>query len=127
MEETAETILRLAHLGNVILVGRGASIVTRKLENAFHVRLVGELENRVARIQQLYNFDRRQALEFIHRQDKGRRRYLKEHYDRDIDDPVLYDLVINTDRVRYEDATRLIGDAVIHRFHLDCPVNAVAA
>jgi len=127
VEETAETILRLAHLGNVILVGRGASVVTRKLVNAFHVRLVGELENRVGRIQQLHHFDHRQALEFIHREDKGRRRYLKEYYDRDIDDPVLYDLMINTDRVQYEEATRLIGDAVIHRFHLDRPVNVGAA
>ncbi len=119
VHQTAETILHLAQLGYVILVGRGANVVTRKLENVFHVRLVGSVEKRTERVQQVYDLDRGTALEFIHREDKGRRRYLKEHFDEDIDDPLLYHLVINTDRIGYKDAARLIGDEVIRRFQLD--------
>jgi len=37
----AETILHLAEQGNVILIGRGANLVTRELQHVFHVRLVG--------------------------------------------------------------------------------------
>jgi cytidylate kinase len=118
VHQTAETILRLATMGNVILVGRGASVVTRHLENVFHVRLVGSVEKRTERVQQVYGYDRKTALEFIHREDKGRRQYLKEHLQEDIDDPSLYHIVINTDRIRYEDAARLIGDEVIRRFQL---------
>lgn len=119
VHHTAETILHLAQMGNVILVGRGAGVITGKLDNGFHVRLVGSVANRIERIQQVYKFDRPTAINFVNRGDKGRRRYLKEHLHEDIDDPLLYHLMINTDRICYEDAARLIGDEVIRRFHLD--------
>jgi len=35
-------------------------------------------------------------LEFIQREDRGRKRYLRKHYQKDIDDPLPYHLVINT-------------------------------
>ncbi len=119
VQQTAETILHLAHLGHVIIVGRGANIITSKLENVFHVRLVGSLETRTRRVQEVFDLGRQAALEFIHKEDKGRRRYLKEHFDKDIDDPLLYHLIVNTDHLRYDDAARLIGDEVIRRFHLE--------
>lgn len=125
VQQTAETILHLAQLGNVILVGRGANVVTRKMENSFHVRLVGSLENRIGRVQEVFEFDRPTAVDFINREDKGRRRYLKEHFQEDIDNPLLYHLVINTDHVPYEAAAQLIGETVIRRFHLDRHVLAV--
>jgi cytidylate kinase len=118
VRETAETIFRLAQMGYVILVGRGANVITNKLETVFHVRLVGSVEKRIERMQTTYDLERRHAQELMHEQDKGRRRYLKEHFSKDIDDPLLYHLVINTDRIPYEDTARLIGDGVIHRFHL---------
>jgi cytidylate kinase len=125
VHQTAETILHLAQLGNVILVGRGANVITSKLDNVFHVRLVGLMEKRIERVQQLYEFDRHTAVEFIHREDKGRKRYLKEHLHEDIDNPLLYHLIINTDRIRYEDAALLIGDEVVRRCHLDRHMTAV--
>src|SRR5579864_9468147 len=41
VRKTSETILHLAELGNVIVIGRAANIVTARLPHAFHVRLVG--------------------------------------------------------------------------------------
>jgi hypothetical protein len=50
VQQTAETILRLADRGNAILIGRGAHVITSKLSNGFHVRLVGSLESRIEHI-----------------------------------------------------------------------------
>lgn len=119
LRQTTETILHLAQMGYVILVGRGANVITSKLANVFHVRLIGSIETRTARVQQLYDLGRQDALEFLKREDIGRRRYLKEHFHQDIDDPLLYHLIINTDQIPYDEAARLIGDTVIRRFHLD--------
>lgn len=127
VKHTAETIWHLATMGNVILVGRGANVVTARLATAFHVRLVGSLERRTARVEEVYRLLHAAAVEFIKTEDKGRRRYLKEHYEKDIDDPLLYDLVLNTDRVTYDETARLIGDAVIHEFHLGKQTVAAAA
>ena len=125
VHQTSETILRLAKLGNVILLGRGASVVTRRLDSVFHVRLVGSVAKRIERVQQVYKLDRPTATTFVKRGDKGRRHYLKEHFHVDIDDPLLYHLIINTDRICYDAAARLIGDEVIRRFQLDRPEAAV--
>ncbi len=115
VRQTAETILRLAKLGDVIIIGRGANIITAKLNSAFHVRLVAPQEKRVQHIQEKEHLDRSAALEFIHREDKGRQRYLKRYYRKDINDPLLYHLVINTELMGYERAARLIGDVVLEK------------
>ncbi|HEX7617434.1 MAG TPA: cytidylate kinase family protein, partial [Verrucomicrobiae bacterium] len=44
LRQTTETILKLASVGNVILIGRGANLITARLPNMFHVRLVAPLE-----------------------------------------------------------------------------------
>jgi cytidylate kinase len=116
--------LRLAHIGNVILVGRGANVVTSELPTVFHVHLVGSLEKRIEQAQKVFSLDRKSAINYIKKKDEGRRRYLKDNFDKDIDDPLLYHLIINTDLVQYDEAARLIGDEVIRRFKLDSPVKA---
>jgi len=125
VQQTAETILHLAHMGYVILVGRGGNVITCTLPNVFHVRLVGSLEKRIGQVQEFHSLDRKAALEWIKKEDMGRRRYLKENYDKDIDDPVLYHLVLNTDLIHYDDAACLIGDEVIKRFQLGHRLRAV--
>jgi cytidylate kinase len=115
VRQTTETILHLAELGNVILIGRGATVITSKLDYVFHVRLVGSLETRIVRIQELHRLDKAAALKLIRREDRGRRRYLKTHFNTDIEDPLLYHLVINTDLVSNENAAQLIADAMLKR------------
>lgn len=118
------TILRLAQAGNVILVGRGANIVTRKLKTVFHVHLVGSIERRIERAQKVFNLDSKEAAKYIKKKDEARRRYIKDNFDKDLDDPLLYHLVINTDLIQHDETARLIGDEVIRRFQLDSPAKA---
>jgi cytidylate kinase len=118
VEQTVETIWHLAEGGYVILVGRAANVITARLRNVFHVRLVGSLENRIARVEEEYDFDRRAALAYIKSQDTAKRHYLKEYFGEEIDDAQLYHLVINTDRIPYGETAKLIADAVIHWFNL---------
>jgi cytidylate kinase len=127
VKKTAETILRLAQMGYVVIVGRGGNVITGKLPNVFHVRLVGSLEKRIGRAQEDYNLDREAALEFVKKEDRGRRCYLRENFDKDIDDPLLYHLIINTDLIDCDDAACLIGDEVIKRFQLHHPLQAVGS
>jgi hypothetical protein len=115
VRQTADTILHLAELGNVILIGRGANVVTNRLSSVFHVRLVGSLEKRTERIRELENLSARKAREFVEKEDLGRRRYLKKYFGKDIEDPLLYHLVINTDLVSAEEAATMIGEAVAGR------------
>jgi len=112
VRKTSETILHLAELGHVILIGRGANIITRKLPHAFHVRLVGSLDKRMKRLQELNRINPKEALRLAAREDLARRRYLKQFFGKDIDDPLLYHLVINTDLVSVDEAARMVALAM---------------
>jgi len=115
IHKTSETILHLAEMGNVILIGRGAPVITSKLDYAFHVRLVGSVEERVRRLMHMTHVEAAEAREFIHREDKGRERYLRTYFNKDINDPLLYHLIINTDLISPEEAGKLIGEALLAR------------
>jgi hypothetical protein len=108
--QVAETTLRLATAGHVILVGRGATVVTAQLPNVFHVRLIASLPKRIERVQKLHGLDPELAARFIKKEDRGRRRYVKAHFHARLDAGLLYDLVINTDRVACGDAAVLIAE-----------------
>jgi len=86
--------------------------VTHRLDYVFHVRLVGSLERRVRNVQETEHLSHEQAMERVRREDTGRARFLKKYFDRDINDPLLYHLVINTDLVPHEEAARMIVQAV---------------
>lgn len=127
VEKTAQTISRLAQLGYVIIVGRGANLITRELKSAFHVRLIGSLEQRARRVEHIFGFSPREALRFIQKEDSGRARYLKQFFGKEIDDPLLYHVLINTDLTAYSEIARWIGDEVISRFHMKAELPAKAA
>lgn len=116
VRQIAETILQLAELGGVILIGRGGNVITAKLPNVFHVRLVAPLENRVEHAQEYYKMTRKAAREFCLKEDRGRKRYLKKYLDADVEDPLLQHLTINTGLVSYDEAARIIADAVQEKF-----------
>jgi cytidylate kinase len=108
----SETILHLAMLGHVIFVGRGANIITRRLPNGTHVRLVGLFEKRVAHTKEYLNLSQEQAREYVVKEDHDRQAYIKRYFQKDISDVSLYDLIINTDTVSLQDAVMIIGDMV---------------
>jgi len=113
VRQTAETIFQLAEDGNVILIGRGANLITENLGHVFHVRLVGSLEHRVKHFQQSHGLTSQAALRRIREEDRGRKRYIKKYFDRDLDDPLLYHLVVNTDLMPFDRAAQLIGETAL--------------
>lgn len=113
--KTNQTLLHLARSGGVILVGRGGSIVTRFTAGGVHVRLVASLKTRKDHVQEYYRLGVKEAKNFMDQEDIGRADYLKKYFERDIDDPLLYDVIINTDTMSYDDAALLIKDMVIRK------------
>jgi cytidylate kinase len=116
VQQTTRTILRLASLGRVILVGRGADVITKRLPYVFHVRLVAPLEKRVQHAVEYYNLTAADAAKKVREEDHARRRYLRRYFDADIDDPLLYDLVINTGRLGFARTAELIAQATMRNY-----------
>lgn len=115
IQEVTEMILRLAGMGNVVLVGRGANVILGHLPHAFHVRLVASLDYRVGRVAELRGMSRKAALAWVHAEEKARRRFLRRYFQVDVSDPLLYNLVLNVEKVPREEGARIVGEAVLAR------------
>jgi cytidylate kinase len=106
LEEKA--LLEAALQDNCVIVGRGGHWLLRDIPNALHIRLVGALEDRVARIAEVNDVSHDQALHFIKRADLDRSRYLRMTYNVDWADPLQFDAVLDTSRLSYEEVTQFI-------------------
>ena len=114
VRHTAETVLKLAELGRVILIGRGSYIITSQLPRVLHVRLVAPLEKRIEHAHEAYDMTKTAARKFCLSEDRARARYVKKYFNADIADPTLYHLTVNTGMVSYDEAAKLIGETALN-------------
>jgi len=113
VRRTSETILQLAQMGQSVIVGRGGNVITWKLKGGIHVRIIGSIEKRIKHTADYYGLTHKEAEKQLREDDKGRKEYLKQNFNKDIDDPLLYDLTLNTDHISYQSAAKIIGDALL--------------
>jgi len=116
LQKISESILQLARMGKVIIVGRGANIITAKLKNSFHVRLVAPLDNRVRHIMKIENLNKKDAEAFVKQKDKARREYIKSSYSKNVADIEMYHIVVNTGLMSYKESAEIIAGAVVKKF-----------
>lgn len=112
------TLLEMAESDNVVLMGRGGQWLLRGIPHVLRVRVIAPFEQRVkAWIKRTTEMtgeapSHRAAVDLVRRDDVekgGRMRYL---YEVDIADPALYDLVVNTEKLRGEAVVEMIERAV---------------
>ena len=94
--------------GQVIIVGRGGQVVLQNHPNVLHVRVVAPLEIRVAWLQQEKRFPTDVARICLAQSDRVRTRYLWKNYNKHLDDPTLYHLIVNTGLLDLSQAVKLV-------------------
>lgn len=108
-------ILEYALKGNVIIYGRGGQDLLEGIHSVLRVRIIAPFEDRVERWAEREWLDPDYARMLVRKKDQQRAGFIKYYFDRDWDDPLGYDLVINTSRLSEEGAVRLICDGVKDR------------
>ena len=103
-----QVIREYAETGDVVIVGRGGQVVLRDVPGVLRVRIGASEEVRVARVMERFKVDSKEAERQVRQGDRERSRYMKHFYGVDWQDPKLYDLVLNTDRLALERAVELI-------------------
>ncbi len=94
----ASLILSLASDGNVIIVGRGAAIITAHLSNCRHYRLYASDKFKNASIVRRMNISEDEAADMIKKRQKERDHFTMSFLGRDAHDSNYYDLCFNNDR-----------------------------
>jgi cytidylate kinase len=110
MVRLARVAVGAARKGNVVFVGRGTQFLLPRA-SGLAVRLVASEAYRVKRIMERKNLDASNAKRLLDETDRGRREFAMRFFHQDIADPHIYDLVINTERIGFEQAADLIISA----------------
>lgn len=86
----------LASIGHVVIIGRGGQVLLRHDPATFHVRVLAPRDQRIAELQREGHVSWESAAEMVHYIDGLRAELLREIGCDNIDDPALYDLVLET-------------------------------
>jgi len=101
----------VAHHGGAIIVGRGAHLILGQGE-ALRVLVVAPLDVRVATVMKRDEISERDARRQIQAVEADRKAFLMKHFHTDFDDPVHFDLVVNTSLLGIANSCAAIGAAV---------------
>ena len=111
VEALASVVRKLAMGPSLVIRGRGSQFILKEHPGSVHVLLVAPLEMRVERVMQDLKLDQAAAHEEITRFDSSRHEFIKRYFQAELEDPLQYDLVINTGRLSFEAAASNIINA----------------
>lgn len=110
-----QVVLSLARLGGVVLVGRGGNFILGP-QRGFHVRVIAPREDRIANLVKYKDVSEEIAASEADRVDSERRELIAKLFDRNIDNPAHYDMVINLGLVDLEAMVPPIITAIRSKF-----------
>jgi cytidylate kinase len=105
-------IWEMAAHDNAVLMGHGAPYALRSVRHALRVRITAPAGHRAKRVENQQGLTSDAATHFVRQNDHERASRIRFLYHVDWDDPLLYDLVINTERLTVKEAVRLVQDAL---------------
>jgi cytidylate kinase len=113
-KDVSEIVCVVGRQGNAVIVGRGANwLVDPRF--GIRTRVIAPLERRIEEVRRIENVDAEAAAALVRAHDVETERYIRRTFGRSIEDPLGYDLVINTANLDVRDAVVLVRDALLHK------------
>lgn len=98
--------------GDLIYHGRAGQVLLKGLPGVLRLRLIAPISTRVQNVMETEGMDEASAEQYIQHVDGVRARWIKTMYGEDIDDPVLYNMVINLTTLSLPAACNIVIKAV---------------
>jgi cytidylate kinase len=102
---TASICARSAEGKGIVYHGRTGHLVLPGIGHVFRVRVIAAMEERLQLAMARMNISREKTKEYILQVEEDRRRWVRNLYNVDWDDPSLYDIVINTQNLSVRNAS----------------------
>lgn len=117
MSEVVPAVTTLGKRGLAVIVGRGAAFILDP-ESALRVLVAAPLPVRIERFAKHRDLDLAHAEATLREEDARRTDFVRHHFGARVDDPLCYDLVLNTGMLGLDAAASLVVDALRTRFPL---------
>ena len=115
LEHLENIVNAIGERGYALIVGRGGNFILER-QQRLAVRVVAPLEFRIDNIAQRRNLSREEAKKQILHRESRRAAFVKQSFKADINDPIHYDLVVNSESVGIDNAVGMICDAWFDKF-----------
>ena len=102
------TLTEEVRSGQGVYHGLGGHLLLRKGPPVLRTRVIAPMEFRIARVQERFQCVRKEAIDYIEKVDRDRRRWTKFLYDVDWTDASLYDLVLNLEQMSLPEACDVV-------------------
>ena len=112
LEGLQSVIKEVAENQPIVIRGRGSQFILKDYPGTLHVLIIAPLETRVKRVMKSQKIDESAARKQIARFDSSRKEFIKRYFQAEMDDPVYYDLVINTEHLNFEAAASIVTSAL---------------
>ncbi len=106
-----KVIMSIAEHGGVVVVERGANFIIPR-DQIFSLRIVAAKEQRIENLIQYKHYSKEGAQRIINESDRERANFIHAHFKKNIDDPLAYDLVIDTGFIDIETAVAMAESAI---------------
>jgi cytidylate kinase len=100
-----KAICERAKSGNLVYHGRGAHLLLPDVSHLFRIRLMPHMEHRIQTEMLRLRMDRQKAEKYIQQVDQDIEKWIHVVYGRDIDDPKLYELILNLENMSLANAS----------------------
>ncbi len=101
----------LRQQGNVVIIGRGANIILADTPGVIHVGLMAPLELRVQTLVEREHFEAGEAQVYVEELERAREAYFRKFFKVHPNEPSLYHMMLNMDKVRPQIAAEVIVHA----------------
>lgn len=101
-------IAQVAEEGNAVILGRGSQYILHDHPEAYHVLLIDEFENRVKFMMKHYDLPYSKAAKVVGHEDKRRMNLYRKIGKTDYDNPALYHMVLNMNRMDMDKALQMV-------------------
>ncbi len=115
MYELQRQIRTIAYHGRAVIMGRGGQLIVDPA-NALRIRVIAPLAERVQSVATSRGVSASEATGDIQRIDGAHADFLRQNWNKDINDPELYDITINLSFLRPDAAAEAIYAAYQERF-----------
>jgi len=112
LEHLLKVISTIAKHGRAVLVGRGANFILPTHE-IFAVRVIAPLEIRIRNVALNYKVAEEEAKRRVIRRESRRKAFVRHSFNADISDPLHYDMIINTGKMKIDAAVEAVIAAVM--------------
>lgn len=118
-------VYHMASENNGVIVGHGSQVLLRDFGCALHIRIVTPQEKRIRYFIEEKGLGEEEADRIVHAKDGEAKDFFLYAFKKDINDPLLYDLVINTEKISIDTAISYIVELANSNEISECSINAL--